>query len=87
MREVEKLGSKFVLIFSPPCANSWVFRRLYVFSFFRFPIAKTALVLICTLFCIFGFEEAFLWIIISHDDDDDDVQRVLGVTGFLLRHC
>ena len=44
---------------------------------------------ICTLFCMFGFEEASLSIIISHDDDDDDddVQRVLGVTGFLLRHC
>ena len=40
-------------------------------------------------FCMPGFEEASLWIIISHDDDadDDDVQRVLGVTGFLLRHC
>ena len=62
---------------------------LGVYMFFRFPIAKTALVLICTLFCMHGFEEAFLWIIISHDDDDDDddMQGVLGVTGFLLRHC
>ena len=83
---MEKLENQFVLIFPHPVL---ILGFLGVYMFFRFFVFPLQKLLICTLFCMFGFEEAFLWIIISHDDDadDDDVQGVLGVTGFLLRHC